>query len=328
MALASLGASASGPRLVIGNTESGGVAAFDIESGAYLGAFLAPTNDGSTVPDDLTPDRHGRLFIALGADRPREGTGVAAFALPAGEPLPIRLTAPTLVRPYGVAVTGDRLLVAAFRTDAILEFDLTAPERGPRRLAAGSGTVDGLNGPNDLLPMPDGRIWITTQGSVAARDGTGAVSFEFPSQLLALDPASGGVEVLHTSTPITGAGFTSLLGLVRVPDSGHVFATDFAGALLEFSGAGELLGRIALVGDDPVRIGNLVHHDSALLVTGFDAENLDGFVLKVPLVDGALPDPGSVARRYIDDPMHLRRPVGIAVIPPPSKTRHEPGRPR
>lgn len=165
--------------------------------------------------------------------------------------------------------------------------------------------------------MPDGRVWVTTQGSVAARDGTGAISFEFPSQLLALDPASGALDVLHTSTPIPGAGFTSLLGLVHVPASGRVFATDFAGALLEFSRAGELVRRIALADAGKVRIGNLVHHDGALFITGFDPGSLDGFVLKVPLVDGALPGTASAAPRHIDDPIHLRRPVGIAVLPPP-----------
>lgn len=103
MALSPGAASAAGPRLIVGNTESGGIGTFDAESGAYLGEFLSPTDDGSAIPDDLTPDRHGRLLVSLGAERPRPGNGVALFALPEGSPIPIRWTAPSLVRPYGVA---------------------------------------------------------------------------------------------------------------------------------------------------------------------------------------------------------------------------------
>jgi len=305
------GAADPPPRLLVGNTETGSIVAFDLDSGAFAGTFVA--GDPAAVPDDLTPAPGGRLLVSVGANTPGRHAGVRTYALASGREVAPRLTAPGLIRPYGVAEYGDgTVVVADFRSDTLLEF---SPHAGDavRTLVAGDGTPGGLAGPNDVAMMADGRLWVTTQGSVALRDGTGEVEFRHDSRLLAIDPRDGTIAPLVVPRATGGASFVSLLGIATAADGQRVFVSDFAGSVLELTPDGRVVARYEVTGATELRLGNLTVFDHTLYVAGFEADSHDGFVLAVPLEDLEPPGHSLHFAPRIRDRAVLRRPVGIAV---------------
>lgn len=315
--------------LLVGNTETRDVVRYDAHTGEYRGVFIPVGTGGLLSPDDLLLGPDGLLYLTSGSHDATPGQGVLRFDPRTGKFIDHFTKFPDgrnrFIRPYGAAFGPDgHLYVASFRTDEILRFDgLTGDFIDV--FARGSGQADGLNGPNDLLFTPAGRLLVTTQGSVAARDGTGDIAYRFPSQILDYDPATGAHRVFATpgarDDTDPPSGFSSLLGLAGASDGTGILVTDFANGLLHFSFAGELLSVT------PTRIGanhagNLALHAGQIYVPVFDAKTLDGAILRLPeptaspSTTPASDASPSTVKPWVNDPRHLRRPVGIFLNAP------------
>jgi sugar lactone lactonase YvrE len=226
------------PVLLIGNTRGNNVVSVDQSTGAYIKDFIAAGSGGLTDPDDLSFGPDGNLYVSSGTNTDgqilrydgKTGAFLGVFAQGSG-----------MKRPYGNAFGPDgNLYVASFRSDQILKFDGTTGAF-ISVFAKGDGTAGGLlNGPNDILFGPGGKLYVTTQGSVA--DGTGSITYKFDSQVLRYDVATGAGEVFApapTPTP-NGGGYISLLGLVFGPD-GLLYTSDFGGGIRSYNTATKAL---------------------------------------------------------------------------------------
>lgn len=224
--------------LLVGNTRGNNVVSLDRESGAYQSDFIAAGAGGLTDPDDLTFGPDGNLYVSSGSNT---GGQILRYDGKTGAFLGVFASAPSMKRPYGNAFGPDgHLYVASFRSDQILKFD-GSTGAFLSVFAQGDGTAAGLlNGPNDLLFGADGKLYVTTQGSVA--DNTGGITYLHNSEVLRYDVGTGVGEVFApapTPTP-GGAGFISLLGLAFGPD-GLLYTTDFAGGIRSYNTATKAL---------------------------------------------------------------------------------------
>ncbi len=219
------------PTLLVGNTRGANVVVIDRQTGAYVKDFIAAGSGGLVDPDDLTFGPDGNLYVSSGTNTTGQilryngttGAFIGVFAQGNG-----------LMRPYGNAFGPDgHLYVASFRSDKILKFNGTTGAF-MSVFAQGNGTAAGLlNGPNDLLFGADGKLYVTTQGSVA--DMLGGISYKFDSQVLRYDLATGAGELFAPMpTPSTGGGgYVSLLGLIFGPD-GLLYTSDFGGGIRSY----------------------------------------------------------------------------------------------
>jgi sugar lactone lactonase YvrE len=317
LVLASAPAPAAAADLLVGNTQSRDVVRYDADTGDYRGVFIPAGTGGLLSPDDFLLDPDGLLYLTSGANDATPGQGVLRFDPRTGAFIDHFTKFPDgqnrFIRPYGAAFGPDGLLyVASFRTDEILRFDGRTGDFIDV-FARGLGEADGLNGPNDLLFTPAGRLLVTTQGSVAARDGTGAIAYRFPSQILDYDPATGAHRVFATPGPRDDtdppSGFSSLLGLATASDGAGFHVTDFANGLLHYAFTGELLG-VTSTRTGSNQAGNLALHAGQIYVPVFNAKTLEGAILRLPEAGTETP-----AQIWVDDPNHLRRPVGVFVLP-------------
>lgn len=323
--------------LIVGNTETRDVVRYDAETGEYRGVFIPAGAGGLQTPNDFFLGPDGLLYLASGSNNAAPGQGVLRFDPRTGKFIDCFTKFPSgpnrFIQPYGAAFGPDgKLYVTSFRTDEILRFDGVTGEFIDV-FAQGTGTADGLNGPNDLLFTPLGRLLVTTQGSVAARDGSGKIAYRFPSQILDYDTGSGTHRVFAAPGPRDNtdppSGDSSLLGLMLASDGTGFLVTDYSNGLLHFAFGGELLGVTSTrIGANWV--GNLTLHAGRVYVPVFDAKSLAGSILRLP--DPALGRPGSVTalamgtfnpplKPWLTDALHLRRPVAVMILPSP-----EPGR--
>lgn len=302
-------------RLVIGNTGSNNVVAYELATGAFVGELISAGYQGLQNPDDFLLKDDGWLYVTSGVNQQKSGQGVMRFRAEDFDRGELFTSGVDMLRPYGSVWTDDGLFIAEFRSDRILKFN---GKTGAfiDVVYLGQGLADGINGPNDLIQGPDGKLWLTTQGTVAARDGTGTIKYQFPSQLLELDLSSNSMRVLYTSRgdDVNGFGFSSLLGLLYLPKRKLIFSTDFAGALLQFSEAGELIDRYPLRLAATTRLGNLTYHGDFLYMPAFDDKTQDGVIYRINLNELNSKKPHSF-EPWIVDPINLRRPIGITVLP-------------
>ncbi|MEO0854295.1 MAG: PEP-CTERM sorting domain-containing protein, partial [Cyanobacteria bacterium J06648_11] len=216
--------------LLIGNTSGDNVVAYDERSGRFLGNFIAPGSGGLVSPDDLTFGPDGNLYVSSGTNTSGQ---ILRYDGRTGQFIDTFTKGGTLFRPYGNAFGPDgNLYVSSFRTDEIARFDGATGEFIDI-FAAGTGTADGLNGPNDILFGPDGALYVSTQGSVA--DGAGDITFAFDSQVLRYDIDTGVGDVfIEQPLPLdTSFGFVSFLGLATGPD-GNLYTSDFANGIRSY----------------------------------------------------------------------------------------------
>lgn len=321
LTLTSVAPIADAASLLVGNTESRDVVRYDLASGEYRGVFIPAGTGGLLAPDDFTLGPDGLLYLTSGAADASPGQGVLRFDPRTGNFVDHFTKFPDgqnrFIRPYGAAFGADgRLYVASFRTDEILRFD-GYTGNFIDVFARGLGEADGLNGPNDLLFTPDGKLLVTTQGSVAARDGTGKIAYRFPSQILEYDPQSGAHRVFATPGPrddtTPPSGSSSLLGLAAAADGAGVLVTDFSNGLLHFAYSGELLS-VASTRIGANYVGNLALHAGNAYVPVFDAKTRDGAILRLT-EPATLPAAAGAPSPWVNDARHLRRPVGIFVLP-------------
>ena len=312
--------------LLVGNTRGNNVVIYD-DAGNFRGDFIAPKVGGLLDPDDLTFGPDGNLYVSSGSNSSGEilrydgktGTFIDKFA------------SEGLVRPYGNAFGPDgNLYVSSFLTDQILRFngktgafvDVFASAKEIPLSARKSGQ---LNGPNDLLFTKDGRLLVTTQGSVAIPNAAKPGSFQadfsggFASQVLSYDLATGASSVLvDQPTPSPDSfGFVSFLGLATGPQ-GDLFVSDFANDIRRYdlaSGASKQTISTNYTGVVPSTsfIGNLTFDpDGKLYSVGFDQTTNQGTVLRYDGLTGVpLPSAGNASAIYVPQTKALNRPIGI-----------------
>jgi sugar lactone lactonase YvrE len=219
------------PPLLVGNTRGANVVVVDRQTGAYVKDFIAAGSGGLVDPDDLTFGPDGNLYVSSGTNT---GGQILRYNGSTGAFIGVFAQGNGLMRPYGNAFGPDgNLYVASFRSDKIMKFNGTTGAF-MSVFAQGNGTAAGLlNGPNDLLFGADGKLYVTTQGSVA--DMLGGISYKFDSQVLRYDVATGAGEVFAPAPKPSagGGGYVSMLGLVFGPD-GLLYTSDYAGGIRSY----------------------------------------------------------------------------------------------
>jgi sugar lactone lactonase YvrE len=305
--------------LLVGNTRGNNVAIFDERTGNYGGEFITAGSGGLTDPDDLTFGPDGNLYVSSGTST---SGAILKFDGKTGSFLGRFDQGGSLLRPYGSVFGPDnKLYVSSFRSDQILRYDaLTGAFLDV--FAAGTGTINGLNGPNDLLFGPDGNLYVSTQGSVA--DGKGAIDFRFDSQILKYDIATGTSSAfVSQATPLPDSfNFVSFLGLALGPQ-GELVTSDFANGIRSYDfTTGALLRTLPtnFTGTNPSNnfTGSITFDPNNLLYTvGFDtSQNNQGAILRFDGLTGAnLPAAGQSGAVFVAQSAVLNRPVGIAYSP-------------
>ena len=266
--------------LLVGNTRASNVVVIDRQTGAYVKDFIPTGSGGLKDPDDLTFGPDGNLYVSSGSNTDGQ---ILRYDGKTGAFMGVFAQSSSMKRPYGNAFGPDgHLYVASFRSDEILQFN---GQTGAFMsvFAKGNGSAAGLlNGPNDLMFGPDGKLYVTTQGSVA--DGLGGISYKFDSQVLRYDLASKSGEVFAPAPKPTpgGGGYISLLGLA-VGTDGLLYTTDFAGgirsydrttkALVKTIDTGKMFG-----GTIATTVGNLVFGKDGSLYAPIFNSNSTGLV--------------------------------------------------
>ncbi|MBD2464649.1 PEP-CTERM sorting domain-containing protein [Oscillatoria sp. FACHB-1407] len=302
--------------LLVGNTRGNNVLIFDERSGTFGGEFIPAGTGGLQDPDDLTFGPDGNLYITSGS---ATSGAILKFDGETGEFLGRFDQGGTLLRPYGLAFGPDnKVYVSSFLTDEILRYDAVTGEFIDV-FASGAGTVNGLNGPNDLLFGADGSLFVTTQGSVR-----GSFSVFYESQVLKYDIATGASSVFvpQPEPSPESFGFVSFLGLTFGPD-GDLFTSDFANGIRRYDEiTGELIDTISTnyTGTIPSNnfIGNLTFDPNNILYSvGFDfTQGNQGAILRFDGETGdPLPSDGQSSSVFVPTNPLLRRPIGIAYSP-------------
>lgn len=306
--------------LFISNTEGNNILNFDEINGEFIGELIAPGTGGLLSPDDLNFGPDGNLYISSGTTP--ETSAILRFDSKTGEFLDVFASGNGLFRPYGAAFSPDGYLyVSSFLSDEILRFDATTGEFFDV-FASGNGQPGGLNGPNDLLFGPDGRLYVTTQGSIAV-DGTPDFSAGLPSQVLQFDTTTktSTVFVDQPAPSPDSFGFVSFLGLALGPDE-NLFVSDFANDIRRYNlDTGELVDTLSTnyTGTVPSNnfIGNLTFSpDNILYTVGFDITNNNfGAILRYDAITGEpLPSEGNNGAVFVPTDSKLLRPIGITFV--------------
>lgn len=307
--------------LLVGNTEGNNIVSFDEQSGAFTGEFI-PILEGLESPDDLTFGPDGNLYISYVSSQDQLSGAILKFDGKTGAPLGRFDQGGSLKRPYGITFGPDHnLYVSSFRSDEILRYNASTGAFIDI-FAKGTGTANGLNGPNDLLFDNQGNLYVTTQGSVA--DGQGGINYQFDSQVLRYSlSAPNQPTVFAQPTPSPDSlGFVSLLGLALGPQ-GDLFVSDFANDIRRYDrSTGQLLDTLSTnyTGTVPSNnfVGNLAFDANQTLYTvGFDfTQKNQGAILRF---DGETGDPlpalGQSGAVLVPPNANLKRPIGIAYKP-------------
>lgn len=301
--------------ILVGNTQSDNIVIFDEQTGRYGGEFIPAKGEfyELTSPDDLTFGLDGNLYISVGDDT---SGAILRFDGKTGAFLNRFDSGGMLMRPYGTAFGPDgNLYVSSFRSDQILRYSGTTGDFIDV-FATGSGTSNGLNGPNDLLFDDNGDLYVTTQGSV--EDGTGGIDYRFSSQVLRYNifaPESEAIVFDEPTAAPDSFGFVSLLGLAFGTQD-DLIVSDFANAVRRYDlETGDLLSEFS--SSYSGYMGNITTDPNGNLYTpGFDflSDNI-GAVSRFDPNGNPLPALGESGSLLIPATTNLKRPIGIVYTP-------------
>ncbi|WP_152629528.1 PEP-CTERM sorting domain-containing protein [Haliangium ochraceum] len=313
-----------GPHLLVASSRDDQVLRFDQDSGAFIDVFIPAGSGGLDDPDTLVV-RGDYLYVAGGTTL--EDSGIYRYELASGSFVDVFASGGGLLRPYGFAFgPDDRLYVSSFRSDQILRYDATTGAFIDV-FASGDGEAGGVNGPNGMVFDAEGRLYLSTQGSVAV---DGEVSYPgLPSEVLRFDIGDGSSEVFaEQPTPMdSSAGYVSLLGLSFGPDceggACDLFVSDFANGIRRYDSDGALIGSIdtSYTGTPSSNLTGSISFgdDGSLFAVGFaDSGANEGVILRW---DGATGEPRPAAELsgallVEDSEPELIRPIGILAISP------------
>lgn len=307
-------APAANAGLLVGNTQSNNIVIFDEQTGRYGGEFIPAkgTFYELTSPDDLTFGQDGNLYISVGDNT---SGAILRFDGTTGEFLDRFDRGGMLMRPYGTAFGPDgNLYVSSFRSDQILRYSGTTGEFLDV-FAAGTGAANGLNGPNDLLFDDNGDLYVTTQGSVA--DGTGEISYQFPSQILRYNIFASRSAIVFDEPDVApdSFGFVSLLGLAFGTQD-DLLVSDFANVVRRYDlTTGDRLAQVS--SSYPGFMGNIaIDPEGNFYTPGFDFLNNNiGAVSRFDRNGNPLPAANEFGSIFIPATAKLNRPIGIAYTP-------------
>jgi len=316
-------------RLLVGNTEGNNVVEYDAQTGAFVGEFIPPSSTAANgdvcaidAPDTLLIGPDGALYLSSGTTP--ENSAVYRFDVESGECLGIFAQGSGMFRPYGLAFSPDNayLYVASFKSDQLLRFDGITGDFVDV-YAEGTVEADGLNGPNILAFGPDGKLYVTTQGSYSVN---GTLEYAFESQVIVYDLSSNDNSAsVFIPQPEPINGYISLLGIEFTPNcydgsggSCDVFVSDFAGGIRQYDATGTFKG----LWETPANynMGSLSLTPSGeLFSVGFDGSNGNiGAAFRYNWISGEpYPLPGLDGATFVAPTAELQRCVGVLALPRP-----------
>ncbi len=317
-----------GPTLLVANSRGDSVTRVAQETGALLGDAIPRGQGGLFHPDAMVLGPDGDLYVSSGDTA--ENSAILRYD---GKTFAFEsrfASGGGLVRPYGLAFSPDekQLYVASFLSDQLLRYDARTGAFVDV-VARGDGKPGGLNGPNGLVFGPDGKLYVSTEGSVAVG---GKPTFPgLPSQVLRIDVATKAMEVFVDQPALSPAGlkFISLVGVAFGPDctSGacDLFVSDFANDIRRYDArSGALKSTIPTnySGTIPSKnnLGGIAFGAGGRLFTvGFNLDDKTGNPGAVLRFDGAtgvpLPAQGQTGALLVPEDGRLVRPIGILALP-------------
>ena len=222
----------NGSTLIVGNTRDNEFPAYRIDPvGFGVQPFITAADTDSVLENpDFFKVYNGLLYVSSGDTI--ETSAIARFTL-AGSFVDIIASGNGMKRPYGFDIYEDVLYVASFRSDQVLKFSATdGTFMGV--FAQGNQTREGLcNGPNHVA-ISDGKLYMTTQGSIITPEGE--LKYPgFPSEVVVYDIETGNGKVFIDQPEVLpgSLGFISMLGLLIEceGDDCYYYTTDFGGGL-------------------------------------------------------------------------------------------------
>lgn len=295
------------PTLLIANTGSSNVVRFSQLNGSFLEEFI--DSELLDSPDKLLM-HDGALYISSGTSP--MNSGILKFDKDSGEYLETIASGGGLHRPYGFAFGEEGVYVSSFLSDQILffygdEFSV---------FAQGNGTAESLvQGPNDMTFGMDGRLYVTTQGSVAIN---GSATYPgFPSQVIVFDVMTGMGDIFIPQPEPSSFGFVSLLGIKQDGATGDFYISDFANNIRVYDSGGLLLRVLDTDISGKQWVGNLDFGADGYLfavVFDFEDETAPGAILRWDEQLQAAPLGENQASVFVDFNSNLVRPIGILAV--------------
>ncbi|KAG7374985.1 hypothetical protein IV203_014080 [Nitzschia inconspicua] len=221
-----------------------------------------------------------------------------------------------MYRPYGFALDSGVMYVASFLSDQILMFEEDTGEY-MGEFVAGDGTEEGLcNGPNQIA-IHNGKLYLTTQGSVAI---DGAPEYLFPSQIVVydLETAEGEVYIPPPEPLEDSFGFVSMLGIVIAgcdddlsTSNCTMYTTDFGGGLRAYDlETTDLLYAVETTIDEAFT-GSLTLTDGGMIVVPIFADEASGSLLQFDAMTGEPMGSTEGSPVLVGPTTDLARPVGV-----------------
>jgi hypothetical protein len=221
-----------------------------------------------------------------------------------------------LLRPYGFDIYEGIIYVASFLSDQILMYsEETGEFMG--EFAMGDGTEEGLcNGPNQLA-IYDGKMYLTTQGSVAV---DGVPQYGLASQVVMYDieTTEGSVYIPQPEVLEGSNGFISMLGIMigcgnksAVDDDCTVYTTDFGGGLRAYKLESAELIYTAGTTINGSSTGSLTMTDEMMLVIPVFADEVSGSLLQFDAKTGAPMGLSEGSPVLVGPTSDLARPIGV-----------------
>jgi len=311
--------------LLVGNTRANNVVTYDEQTGEFLGEFVTQGSGGLVAPDALVLGPDGHLYVTSGDTA--QNSAVLRYDGKTGRFIDKFASGNGMIRPYGAAFGPDNLLyVSSFLSDQLLRFNATTGAFVDV-FATGDGKAGGLNGPNALVFGPDGKLYVSTQGSIAVN---GQPTFPgLPSQVLRYDITTRQGEVFIDQPALSpaGAGYISLLGLVFGPDCAtqggacDLFVSDFANDIRRYDASTRALEATLSTnysGTVPTKnnLGSLTFGSgSSLFTVGFDSTaegNAKGAILRFDSrTNQPRPLSGNSGALFVPPDEHMVRSIGI-----------------